>query len=310
MVTDGTVGMAGEPLRETVVVTSRDRALPFPQSSRSGIVAESPRLRMTRNPLRIAWLSVCILGAVALPARAGAELRIKWDCFLPYTGIDCVVLESSLTSKVPFVRAVRDAQDAEVVVTLTSVPAENATRFKFDFVGRPVEGYTSEVHTTDKIPYSVDGNAAMVRIMTKLERGLDDFLDQEVAGEVTDGKLNIQVIDPVAFAACCEVGVEALSTNLAQEIRPTGLNDACRAEASPASSARFPTDALLGTRGGRSRSGARRDVAANRFDGLTFDQAAFGLFELEAHFPRAHLFGFGLRSVERAAGFVVQAVAD
>jgi hypothetical protein len=88
-------------------------------------------------------------------------------------------------------------READVVVTLTSLPAENGTRFKLDFMGKPVDSYTTEVHTIDKIPSTVDSTTATVRILTKLERGLDDFMDQKIVAEVKGGTLDIQVIDPV-----------------------------------------------------------------------------------------------------------------
>jgi hypothetical protein len=136
------------------------------------------------------------LGTMLAPVAAMAEVRIKWDCYLPRSNLDCVVLENSLISKIPFLRAVPEASDADVVVTLTNLPAENATRFKLDFVGRPIDGYPTEVHTTDKIPYFIDGTNAMVRIMTKLEQGLVGFLNQKIAAEVADGKLTLQLVDP------------------------------------------------------------------------------------------------------------------
>lgn len=128
---------------------------------------------------------------------AGAELRIKWDCYLPGANVDCVVLESSITSKIPFVRMVANRAEADVVASLTSVPAEGGTRYKLDFVGPPVDGYRTEVHATDKIPSSIDGTTATVRILTKIERGLDDFMDQKTAAEVKGGVLDIEVVDPV-----------------------------------------------------------------------------------------------------------------
>jgi hypothetical protein len=140
--------------------------------------------------------AAALAGALVAP-RAFAELRIKWDCYLPGASVDCAVLESSLTSKIPFLRVVPTRDDADVVATVASVPAENGTRFKLDFVGKPVDGYKTEVHLTDKIPSSIDGTTATVRIMTKLERGLDDFMDQKLVAEVKGGTLDIQVTDPV-----------------------------------------------------------------------------------------------------------------
>ena len=139
-------------------------------------------------------LALCVELA---PSNAWAELRVKWDCYLPSSGVDCAVLESSLTSKIPFLKIVPAERDADVVTTLTSLPSENGTRFKLDFVGKPVDGYRTEVHSTDKIPSSIDSTTATVRILTKLERGLDDFMDQKLAAEVKNGTLDIQVIDPV-----------------------------------------------------------------------------------------------------------------
>jgi hypothetical protein len=107
------------------------------------------------------------------------------------------VLEASLTSKIPFLKIAPPGSDADVVVTLTSVPAESGTRFRLDCVGKPVDGHATETHTTDKIPSSVDSTTATVRLLTKVERGLDDFMDQKVVSEVEDGVLDIRVVDPV-----------------------------------------------------------------------------------------------------------------
>ncbi|HEY2366591.1 MAG TPA: hypothetical protein VGH87_09405, partial [Polyangiaceae bacterium] len=134
---------------------------------------------------------------VLFATNASATLRIKWDCYLPNASVDCGVLRSSVTSKIPFITTVSNERDADVVVTITSVPAENATRYKFDFVGKPIDGYSSQVHTTDKIPTSIDPTTSLVRVMTKIERGLDDFMDQKEASGVAHGKLTIVLSDPV-----------------------------------------------------------------------------------------------------------------
>jgi hypothetical protein len=136
--------------------------------------------------------------AVTLSAStARAALRLKWDCYLPNASVDCAILQNSLTSKIPFLTVATGPEEADVVVAVTSVPAENATRFLLDLVGRRVDGYRVEVHSTDKIPSSIDSATATVRILTKLERGLDDFMDQKLAAEERNGVLDIQVVDPV-----------------------------------------------------------------------------------------------------------------
>ena len=137
------------------------------------------------------------LAVLLVSAPASADLKMKWDCYLPGASVDCVVLESSLTSKIPFLKRVADPKEASVVVTLTSAPAEGGTRFIFDLQGKRLDGYATSVHTTDKIPSSIDGATATVRVLTKLERGLDDFMDQREAAEVRNGKLDIQLVDPV-----------------------------------------------------------------------------------------------------------------
>ena len=154
-----------------------------------------PRLRAV--PAWRGWPACAVaLGISLIPASAAADLKMTWDCYLPSGGLDCMVLENSLTSKIPFLKAVTDPAVADVAVTLTSLPAENGTRFKLDFVGRASDGYRTEVHSTDKIPSSVDSTTALVRIMTKLERGLDDFMDQRMAPGVHDGKLVLELFDP------------------------------------------------------------------------------------------------------------------
>ncbi len=126
---------------------------------------------------------------------AAASLTFTWDCYLPSGGVDCAVLKSSLMSKVPFLVPV--ARDPDVALTLTSIPAENGTRYKLDFVGRASDGYATTVHSTDKIPQSVDSTTALVRVMTRLERGLDDFMDEKEVAEVKKGRLDIVVTDPI-----------------------------------------------------------------------------------------------------------------
>ena len=127
---------------------------------------------------------------------AGATLAVSWDCYLPTGSVDCVALENGLTSKIPFVAIVSDPRRADVSVTITSLPAEDGTRYTCDFLGKRIDGYATEVHTTDKIPSSIDATTATVRLMTKLERGLDDFMDQKIAAEVKNGRLSIELLDP------------------------------------------------------------------------------------------------------------------
>ena len=63
------------------------------------------------------------LAAFLVSPSASATLRIKWDCYLPNANVDCGVLRSSLTSKIPFITTVSDESEADVVVTITSVSA-------------------------------------------------------------------------------------------------------------------------------------------------------------------------------------------
>jgi hypothetical protein len=137
-----------------------------------------------------------LLGAVLGSSGAHAALRIHWDCYLPNVGVDCAVVEASLLSKIPFLKVVRNPADADVAVTLSNLPSENGTRFLLSFIGKSVDGYRTEAHTNDKIPSSIDWPTATVRIMTKLERGLDDFMDQKETAEVTDGRLRLELLDP------------------------------------------------------------------------------------------------------------------
>ncbi len=153
------------------------------------------RVRSCPVDRKCGWMVA--LGALLIARRAEATLTIRWDCYLPNSGVDCAVLESSLTSKVPFVTVVPQNREAEVVVTLTSVPSEGGTRFRIDCVGKPFDGRSTETHTFDKIPSNIDATTATVRLLTKLERGLDDFMDQTMVAEVIDGGLDIHVVDPV-----------------------------------------------------------------------------------------------------------------
>lgn len=135
---------------------------------------------------------------VLWPSLAPAALKMRWDCYMPNASVDCSVLLTSLTSKIPFLQAVADPAIADIAVTLTSVPAEDGTRFKFTFEGRRVDGYATMVQTTDRIPSSIDSTTAMVRLMTKLEKGLADFMDQKVDGEVSNGALTLKLVEPTS----------------------------------------------------------------------------------------------------------------
>jgi len=145
--------------------------------------------------VRVVATAFIFIAVFAYAAPASAALKVKWDCYLPNASVDCDVLRNSLMSKIPFL--VSSPNDPDVTVTVSSVPAENATRFKFDFVGRSVDGYVAQVHTTDKIPSSIDATTTLVRVMTKIERGLGDFMDQNEAAEVKNGRLSIVLTDPV-----------------------------------------------------------------------------------------------------------------
>jgi hypothetical protein len=149
---------------------------------------------------------------------AEASLKVSWDCYLPASQIDCAQLVGSLTTKIPFVKVVQSAQEADVAVVLKSVPAESGTRFIFDFIGRSVSGYRAEVHMNDKIPDSVDSGAATVRIMTRLERGLADFMEQRLAGDFMEGQLMLQVSDPEALPFSGRTEQEALQWYVAPTI--------------------------------------------------------------------------------------------
>jgi hypothetical protein len=139
------------------------------------------------------------LVATLWPARAAADLKVHWDCYLPGASVDCALLEGSLTSKIPFVRIVRDPREADVHVTLSSLPAENATRFDFHVLGKQIDGYATEVRAQDKIPWSIDATTATVRVLTKLERALANFMDQKVAAEMKDGELTLALVDPITL---------------------------------------------------------------------------------------------------------------
>jgi hypothetical protein len=150
-----------------------------------------------RNRARLTLAGYGALWVAVAPFAAMAAVKMKWDCYLPNASIDCVVIESSLTSKIPFLTIVSDERQADVVVTLTSVPTEGGTRFELRFLGKRIDGYATEVRTSDRIPDSIDAATATVRIMTKLERGLAQFMDQKTEAEVKKGRLTIQVVDPV-----------------------------------------------------------------------------------------------------------------
>jgi len=133
---------------------------------------------------------------LSLSPSARAALRIKWDCYLPNTNLDCAVLQSSLTSKIPFVTVVSRESDADVFVEVKSIPAEDATRVRLNFRGRPNDGYVTSVQANDKIPMTIDATTALVRVMTKLERGLALFMDQKKAAGAENGKLDLVLSDP------------------------------------------------------------------------------------------------------------------
>ena len=142
---------------------------------------------------------VCFLGATVLLLFAGdanAALVVAWSCYVPNSRIDCAVIKSSLTSRIPFLKMTNDVDQADVALTLRTVSADGGTRFKIDVVGRALDGYRTEVHTTEKVPGNVDAAATMVRVLTKLERALDDFMAQKETAEFENGTLTIRVSDP------------------------------------------------------------------------------------------------------------------
>jgi len=140
--------------------------------------------------------AVVVAAAVGWPGAAQATFKIHWECELFNTGVDCAVLESSLLSKVPFLAVVPGAARAEVDVRVANLPCENGTRLTWDLLGRSVDGHRPEVHASDKVPSSIDAATATVRLLSGLERALAVFLDQKVAGEVRDGTLELELVDP------------------------------------------------------------------------------------------------------------------
>jgi len=144
---------------------------------------------------RAAPRALVALAAFFVARPATAALAVYWSCYLT-TDVDCVKLKGSLTSDVPFIDLVSERSKADVVVSVTNVPDEDGARYKLDFVGKRIDGYAIEVHTTDRIPSSVDTDTAVLRLMTKLERGLDDFMDQKDPGEVKNGALVLKLFDP------------------------------------------------------------------------------------------------------------------
>jgi len=115
---------------------------------------------------------------------------------MPSGNADCVKLRASLTSQIPFLSVVADRSAADVVVTVRSLPDEDGTRYRLDFVGKVTDGDKIEVHTTDRIPSTIDADTSMIRLMTKLERGLDDFMGQKDPATVKDGNLVLKLSDP------------------------------------------------------------------------------------------------------------------
>src|SRR5208282_80830 len=74
--------------------------------------------------IRRRYVCAAALSAMLVAPVARADLRITWDCYLPSAGVDCAVLESSLTSKIPFLKIVSARGDPDVFTTVTSLPSE------------------------------------------------------------------------------------------------------------------------------------------------------------------------------------------
>jgi hypothetical protein len=146
---------------------------------------------------KVAW--GVLLCALLVSGEAHARLRLYWDCYLPNSNIDCALLATSLQGKIPFLERVARVADADVSVTLRSLPVEDGNRFLLDLVGPLDRGNVTSVHTFDRIPWLIDPNIAMVRLLTKLERGLGDFMDQKVAAEARDGRLTLELLDPTSL---------------------------------------------------------------------------------------------------------------
>ena len=144
---------------------------------------------------RILSSAFAITGSFA-PRTAHADLKMYWSCYVVGGNVDCVKLEGSLTSAIPFLRTVSKKSSADVDVSVRSVPDEDGTRYRISLVGKRVAGEAIEVHTNDRIPSFVDEDTATLRVLTKLERGLDDFMGQKDPARAKNGKLTIELTDP------------------------------------------------------------------------------------------------------------------
>jgi hypothetical protein len=149
---------------------------------------------MTWKVNLVCLLAVAVVLLFVRPAHA--ELVVSWTCYVPSARVDCAVVRSSLTSRIPFLTVTSDVDRADAAVTLGTVPADGGTHFKFDVVGRASDGYRPDVHTTDKMPSNVDPAATLVRVLTRLERALDDFMAQAEIARFEEGALTIRVSDP------------------------------------------------------------------------------------------------------------------
>ena len=151
---------------------------------------------MKRSDARQILSGAFVLASTLASRTAFADLKMHWSCYVVGGNVDCVKLEGSLTSAIPFLRSVSEVSKADVAVSVRSLPDEDGTRYRIDLVGKRVAGEAIEVHTNDRIPSFVDADTAMLRVLTKLERGLDDFMGQKDPARAKNGKLTIELTDP------------------------------------------------------------------------------------------------------------------
>lgn len=79
---------------------------------------------MAGTPLPFILLLLVEASALLCPSNAVAQIRMKWDCYLPSGSVDCSLLETSLMSKIPFLLTGADRPSADVIVTVTSIAAD------------------------------------------------------------------------------------------------------------------------------------------------------------------------------------------
>ncbi len=133
---------------------------------------------------------------LGMGARAHAELRMHWDCYLPNAQVACSEVASAYFPSVAGIDRAASERRANVSVALRSVQVASAERFLVDFRGRPVgaDARDDEVRFTlaDEVPTAEGHDRTLMRLVGLLQRGTVPYLSVTTPGSSENGVLRLE----------------------------------------------------------------------------------------------------------------------